>query len=67
MNNLYLNKLEFKQEGDTCESLDEQTLLIEACDCGDGFYYVIKTDRWAFDKIDELVELLKKIGIDEDG
>ena len=37
-----------------------QQITIERVDAGAGKYYVIKADRWAFDSIDEFVELLKK-------
>ena len=30
-------------------------------DAGGGAFFIIETERWAFDSIDELVELLEKI------
>ena len=37
---------------------DLQELVIEIGDAGAGAYYVIKTERWAFDEIDDLIILL---------
>lgn len=53
----------FSQEQDCCgpTESDEQKITIETCDGGGGTYFVIKTDRWAFDNIEELQELLKTI------
>ena len=37
----------------------DQEIEISVDDGGAGKYYVIKTRRWAFDKISDLVDLLK--------
>jgi hypothetical protein len=50
----------FTQNGDACESNRDQALEIESLDGGAGTYYVIKTDRWAFDSIEELTEAIQK-------
>lgn len=50
----------FTQDGDACMSNLDQSLEIESQNAGAGTYYVIKTDRWAFDSIEELVGTIKK-------
>jgi hypothetical protein len=50
----------FTQEGDSCMPKHEQSLEIETLDAGAGTYFVIKTDRWAFDSIEELTTILNK-------
>jgi len=37
----------------------EQTLEIESVDGCGGPYFVIKSDRWGFDNIEEMVETLE--------
>lgn len=47
------------QNSDSCEENGSlQTLEISTDDAGDGLFYIIKTDRWAFDSIQELINLL---------
>lgn len=54
-------KLTYYQEQDSCyDNGNPQYITIEKIDAGAGFYYVINTERWAFDDIDELVELIKR-------
>jgi len=53
-------KIVFMQEEDCCGSgVDFQELSVEWCDGGGGKYPVIQTDRWAFDSIEELEQLLR--------
>lgn len=57
----------YRQNPDDCDDLgDLQELTIETQDGGAGVYYVIETERWAFDDIDDLISVLedfkKKIG-----
>jgi len=59
--NVHLNEVSFHQEGDTCSNGDEQYLDVKLEDSGAGYYYVISTDRWAFDSIEELVMLLENL------
>ena len=40
-------------------AVDDQYLDVEINDSGDGHYYVIKTERWAFDSIDDLVGVIE--------
>ena len=49
----------FVQTGDG-NSPDDQFLTIKSEECGADNYFVIETERWAFDKIDELIELLNQ-------
>jgi len=55
-----VNKLsvEYVQEGDS-NSDEFQILDISTDDAGGGVYYVLKTERWAFDSIDDLIKILK--------
>ncbi|WP_020476238.1 hypothetical protein [Zavarzinella formosa] len=50
----------FTQEPDSCgEGI--QLLDVSMEDAGGGKFFVIKTDRWAFDKIEDLEAILKKV------
>ena len=40
---------------------DYQFMEIESSDCGGGPYFLIKTERWAFDKPEEVLKTLKKV------
>lgn len=57
------------QESDGNDS-EYQQIEITAESCGGDPYFTIKTERWAFDNIDELIMLLKnfknKTGIKND-
>lgn len=48
----------YLQKADCCSSEDYNELLIKAEDGGGCLFYVIKTDRWAFDDIDEVIDVL---------
>jgi hypothetical protein len=52
-------KMTFAQDAD-CNSTEDQFLTIKTDNGGGGDFYVIETERWAFDSIDELVELINK-------
>ena len=52
-------KVTFAQDAD-CNSNEDQFLTIKTDNGGGGDFYVIETERWAFDSIDELVELISK-------
>lgn len=62
-NNLYLLsqelKMTFTQEADCCDN-KEQYLTIKTQNGGGGDFYVIETERWAFDNIPELVKVLMR-------
>lgn len=49
---------EYTQEADGCSPFGDTPNTIEITTQSDG-YIVIKTERWAFDSIDEMIELLK--------
>jgi hypothetical protein len=49
----------FTQEADCCDNR-EQYLTIKTQNGGGGDFYVIETERWAFDNIPELIGLLMK-------
>jgi hypothetical protein len=50
------------QDGD-CWSSDTQYIVVKQDDGGGGPYWIIETDRWAFDSIEELVEMLETSGV----
>ena len=49
---------EYTQDGDCATNESINIIRIETEDCGGGNYFVIKTDRWAFDSIDEIINLI---------
>lgn len=51
-------KMTFSQDADCCSS-ETQFIEIQTEDGGGGFYFVIKTERWAFDDPKELIDLLQ--------
>jgi hypothetical protein len=56
-----VNKMsvEYTQEADDCQANeDPQTLEISTHDAGSGTYFVIKSDRWAFDSIEEIIKII---------
>lgn len=54
-------KMTYVQDADSnSDESNDQELEIFIDNAGGGDYYIIKTDRWAFDKIDDLISLLKK-------
>lgn len=52
-------EMTFGQEADCCSS-QEQYLTIKTQNGGGGDFYVIETERWAFDNIPELVTTLMR-------
>jgi hypothetical protein len=48
----------YSQNPDTCSKDIVQNLTIETEDGGNGIYYIISTDKWAFDKIEEVIDIL---------
>lgn len=51
-------EMTFTQDSDCCDSGDGQFLKIKTQNGGGGDFYVIETERWAFDNIPELVTTL---------
>lgn len=54
-------KMLFSQNADSCSEDDYQSLEVEVRDGGAGKYFVIKTDSWAFDSVEELIEILNRV------
>lgn len=52
-------KMTFTQDSDCCD-LKEQFITIKTQNGGGGDFYVIETERWAFDNITELITTLKR-------
>ncbi len=63
-------KREFRQDGDTYSSVGPNYIVVSRASVGvtdagalDDGYYVIETERWAIDDIDELIALLIRAGV----
>ena len=52
-------EMTFSQDADCC-TIEDQFLKIKTDDGGGGDFFIIQTERWAFDSIEELVEILNK-------
>ena len=52
--------VEFNQEGDEIRA-DHQYLKVELADQGAGHYFIISTERWAFDEVQDLIDILNKV------
>lgn len=52
-------EMTFSQEADCCDSRS-QFLTIKTENGGGGDFFVIETERWAFDDIPELVNMLMR-------
>ena len=48
----------YSQDSDSNEEDVGQELTIEQTDAGGGKYFVLSTRRWAFDKIQELLDVV---------
>jgi hypothetical protein len=57
----------FTQESDTCDPRGEdyQDLVVREDNGGAGSFYLIETNRWAFDSIEELIAVLRRAGCRE--
>jgi hypothetical protein len=54
----------FVQEADSCDdakNLGIQELIIQIDDAGGGPFFVISTDRWAFDDPKDIVECIEVV------
>lgn len=57
---LFNMKAKYLQNGDTeTKTGDINQITISNIDVGDGHYFVMKTKRWAFDDIKEVIDLLE--------
>jgi hypothetical protein len=52
-------EMTFTQDADCCDNKD-QFLTIKTQNGGGGDFYIIETERWAFDNIPELVTTLMR-------
>jgi hypothetical protein len=50
-------KITFTQDNDCCTN-DDQFITIKTQNGGGGDFFVIETQRWAFDSIEDLVRIL---------
>ena len=53
-------QMTFTQDADCCDSGSDQFLIIRTENGGGGDFYIIETERWAFDNIPELVTTLMR-------
>jgi len=53
-------QMTFTQDADCCDSGGGQFLKIKTENGGGGDFYIIETERWAFDNIPELVQTLMR-------
>jgi hypothetical protein len=53
-------QMTFTQDGDCCDTNQEQYITIKTQNGGGGDFFVIETERWAFDNIPELITILKR-------
>lgn len=54
-------KLTFEQENDCVEDSDEgQFLSIRTENGGGGDFFILETDRWAFNNLEELTEVFNQ-------
>lgn len=57
---LWEGTAEYMQDSDgNAENQLSQVLKVSSKECGDGKYFVIETQRWAFDTIEELITVLR--------
>lgn len=68
---LWEGNLTYTQDSDCCQSDGlSQNITIRSQDSGSGTFFVIETERWAFDDPKELVALLneaaKRLGVEQD-
>lgn len=49
------------QDGDCCGGHDIQTLKLSSDDGGAGWFWILETERWAFDSPEELYNQLREI------
>ena len=53
-------EMTFTQDSDCCDSGEGQFLKIKTQNGGGGDFFIIETERWAFDNIAEFITVLKK-------
>lgn len=55
----------FEQAGDGNSGVKQQ-LCVRQEHCGGGPFFVIETERWSFDSIEEIVAVLQRAGVSAD-
>jgi len=67
MSDLIRTSLVFEQEGNCIDGGEEQLFIEAKCDgvklTKENAFYVIKTEQWSFDSIDELKAIVDKISL----
>lgn len=58
-------KITFTQDSD-CTTSKEQYLTIKTDDGGGGDFFVIETERWSFDTIEEFIRILYEFKMKHD-
>lgn len=53
-----ITQIEFEQEPDCCDNSPFQILTLRREDGGSGSYWILSSERWAFDNPSELSQLL---------
>lgn len=57
---LWKGTAEYMQDSDgNAEDQLSQVLKVSSIECGDGKYFVVETQRWAFDNIEEMIAVLR--------
>lgn len=56
---LYALKASYTQDGDACGDTEINSLSIETQDGGGGAYFVVKTERFAFENPEELISIIE--------
>jgi hypothetical protein len=49
----------YTQEADSCSNKTCHELELKTDDAGGGRYYVLSTERWAFESVDEIVGIIE--------
>ena len=57
---------QYEQDADCCDpNGPSQFITIKQEDGGGGPFWIIETERWAFESIEELVKVLRDAGVPE--
>lgn len=56
---LMIENITFVQEGNSCSDVDSERLEVKFDDAGGGYFYILKTEQFAFDSDgDDMVQLI---------
>lgn len=63
MSEPHLERLDtfWSQDGDSNAGADVQTLKVSLQDAGGGLFFVVETERWACDAIEDLTGVLERV------